>query len=78
MTDGGNTAVVLYAPNGPVAFKNNANFLGTVYANNIQVKNNMNVVYDPRVNKIVGFGPTTLDIDLWLECTPGAVTTTSC
>lgn len=78
VTDGGNTAVVLYAPNGPVAFKNNADFLGAVYANNIQVKNNMNVVYDPRVDQIVGFGPTTLDIDLWLECTPGAVTDSNC
>jgi hypothetical protein len=75
---GGNTAVLLYAPNGPVAFKNSADFLGAVYANNIQVKNNMNVVYDPRVNQIVGFGPVTLDIDLWLECTPGSVTTTGC
>ena len=78
VTDGGNTAVLLYAPNGPVAFKNSADFLGAVYANNIQVKNNMNVVYDPRVDEVVGFGPTTLDIHLWLECTPGAVTTSSC
>lgn len=74
VTDGGNTAIVLYAPNGPVAFKNSADFLGAVYASNIQVKNNMNVVYDPRVDQIVGFGPVTLDIDLWLECTPGALT----
>ena len=78
VTGGSNTAVVLYAPNGPVAFKNNADFVGAVYANNIQVKNNMNVTYDPRVSQIVGFGPATLDIDLWLECTPGAVNTTGC
>ena len=73
-----NTAVLLYAPNGPVGFKNNAEFHGAVYANNIQVKNNMNVVYDPTVEQIVGFGDVTLDITQWLECTPGAVTTTSC
>ena len=70
--------MLLYAPNGPVAFKNNADFLGAVYANNIQIKNNMNVVYDPRVNQIVGFGTVTLDIDLWRECTVGAVTDSSC
>ncbi len=78
VTDGGNTAVLLYAPNGPVAFKNSADFLGAVYANNIQVKNNMNIVYDPRVSQIVGFGVTTLEVDLWLECSPAAVTTSSC
>ena len=39
---------------------------------------NMNVVYDPRVNQIVGFGTVTLDIDLWRECTVGAVTDSSC
>jgi hypothetical protein len=78
VNDAGNTAVLLYAPNGPVAFKNNADFLGAVYASNIQVKNNMNVIYDPRVNQIVGFGPVTLDIDLWLECSPGSVTDSSC
>lgn len=78
VTDAGNTAVLLYAPNGPVAFKNNAEFLGAVYANNIQIKNNMNVVYDPRVNQIVGFGSVTLDIDLWLECTSGDVTDSTC
>jgi hypothetical protein len=78
VSGGGNTAVLLYAPNGPVSFKNSADFLGAVYANNIQVKNNMNVVYDPRVSQIVGFGEVTLDIDLWLECSPGSVTDSSC
>ncbi len=78
VSDGANTAVLLYAPNGPVAFKNNAQFLGAVYASNIQVKNNMDIVYDPRVNQIVGFGSITLDIDLWLECSPGALTDSSC
>ena len=78
VNDAGNTAVLLYAPNGPVAFKNNADFLGAVYANNIQVKNNMNVIYDPRVSQIVGFGTVTLDITRWLECTPGSVTNSSC
>lgn len=75
---GDNTAVLLYAPNGPIAFKNSAEFHGAMYGNNIQVKNNMTVVYDPRVEQIIGFGPVTLDITRWLECNPGSVTTSSC
>ena len=78
LSGGDNTAVLLYAPNGPVAFKNNAEFHGAVYANNIQIKNNMNVAYDPRVEQIVGFGAETLQITDWEECDPGAVTTSTC
>lgn len=78
LAGGDNTAVLLYAPNGPIAFKNNAEFHGAVYANNIQVKNNMNVAYDARLDQIVGFGDSTLQIELWEECDPGSVTTTSC
>jgi hypothetical protein len=78
LSGGNNTAVLLYAPNGPVAFKNNADFQGTVYANNIQVKNNMNVTYDPRLEQIVGFGESTLQITDWQECDPGSVTTSGC
>ena len=55
-----------------------AQFNGAVYANNIQVKNNMSLAYDPRVDQIVGFGTVTLDINSWMECTPGAVTTSAC
>ena len=78
LSGGDNTAVLLYAPNGPIAFKNNAEFQGAVYGNNIQVKNNMNVIYDPRVEQVIGFGPVTLDVTRWLECNPGPVTTSSC
>ena len=78
LSGGSNTAVLLFAPNGPVAFKNNAQFNGAVYANNIQVKNNMNMAYDPRIDQIVGFGDVTLDINSWMECTPGSVTTSAC
>ncbi len=73
-----NTAVLIYAPNGPVAFKNNAEFHGAIFANNVQIKNNMNVAYDDRIDQIVGFGNATLDIENWEECDPGAVTTSSC
>lgn len=78
LSGGDNTAVLLYAPNGPVAFKNNADFHGAVYANNIQVKNNMNVSYDPRLEQVVGFGYSTLTITDWQECDPGAVTSSGC
>lgn len=78
LTGGDNAAVLLYAPNGPIAFKNNADFQGAIYANNIQVKNNMDVSYDPRLEQIVGFGTSTLTITDWQECDPGSVTATSC
>jgi hypothetical protein len=64
-----NTATLLYAPNGPVAFKNNADFVGAVYANDIVLKNNQQTVYDPRVDQIVGFGPVTLQQESWVELT---------
>jgi hypothetical protein len=64
---GDNTATLLYAPNGPVAFKNNAQFSGAVYANDIILKNNQTTVYDPRVLQVVGFGPVTLERESWVE-----------
>ncbi|MBV8949248.1 MAG: hypothetical protein JOZ99_00105, partial [Actinobacteria bacterium] len=70
-----NTATLIYAPNGPAAFKNNANFDGAVYAANIQVKNNMNVAYDSRVQRVIGFGNVTYQIIRWLECNPNNTAT---
>jgi hypothetical protein len=64
-----NTSTLIYAPNGPVAFKNNAQFNGAIYANDIVLKNNLHVVYDPRVDQIVGFGPVTLQTESWTETT---------
>jgi hypothetical protein len=64
-----NTSTLLYAPNGPVAFKNSAEFNGAVYADDIVLKNNMNLVYDARVDQIVGFGPVTLETESWTETT---------
>lgn len=62
-----NTAVVVYAPYGPVAVKNNAEQCGTIYADNIQIKNNQTLVYDARVDQIVGFGEVTLEVERWVE-----------
>ena len=73
-----NTAVLLYAPNGGIAMKNNAAFQGAVYGLNVQFKNNMELDYDSRVSQVVGFGENTLTITNWRECDPGSVTTSSC
>jgi hypothetical protein len=66
------TATLLYAPVGPCAMKNNPGnntdtFDGAVYCNNIVMKNNQNVTYDPRVDRIIGFGPVTLVRKSWQE-----------
>ena len=77
LTTSDNTATLIYAPNGPAAFKNNANFDGVVYAANIQLKNNMNLTYDARVQRIIGFGSVTYQIIRWLECKPTVAATSS-
>jgi hypothetical protein len=71
-----NTATLLYAPAGPCALKNSSggssgdNFDGAIYCNNIVMKNNQNITYDPRVDRIVGFGATTLVRESWQEVKP--------
>lgn len=62
-----NTATLIYAPYGPVAFKNNAEFDGAVYGSNIVLKNNMVLRYDARVDQVLGFGPVTLERESWIE-----------
>jgi hypothetical protein len=66
----GNTAVVIFAPFGPVAVKNNQVQFGTIYADNIQIKNNQAMTYDPRVERVVGYGPVTYEIQSWVELAP--------
>jgi hypothetical protein len=71
-----NTATLMYAPVGPCALKNSSggsggdNFDGAIYCNNIVMKNNQNITYDPRVDRIVGFGATTLVRQSWQEVKP--------
>jgi hypothetical protein len=62
-----NTATLLYAPNGPIGFKNAAEFVGAAYAANIVLKNTMVVTWDERIQSIVGFGPVTLQRDSYIE-----------
>lgn len=66
----GNTAVVIYAPYGPVAVKNNQVQFGTIYADAIQIKNNQTLNYDSRVERIVGFGDVTYEVQTWIELAP--------
>lgn len=63
----GATACLVYAPNGPVAIKNNAQHFGAVYGSNIQIKNNQTLTYDSRIERVVGFGPVTLEQMDWKE-----------
>lgn len=65
-----NTAVLLYSPYGPVAVKNNQEMCGSIYAENIQIKNNQTIAYDERVDQIIGFGEVTLEVDNWVELAP--------
>ena len=66
----GATASLMYAPYGPVAIKNNQEMFGAVYADNIQIKNNQTLTYDRRVDRLVGFGPVTLEPTDWMELAP--------
>lgn len=63
----GSTAVLIYAPYGPVAIKNNQVQFGAIYADSIQVKNNQELVYDDRIERVVGFGEVTLEPTEWQE-----------
>jgi hypothetical protein len=66
----GDTAVLIYAPYGPVAIKNNAIHFGAIWADNIQIKNNQEITYDARIERVVGFGPVTLEVQSWMELEP--------
>jgi hypothetical protein len=63
----GATATLVYAPYGPVAVKNNAIQFGSIYSDSIEVKNNQELTYDARVERVVGFGSPQLEITKWLE-----------
>lgn len=63
----GATAIIVYSPYGPTAIKNNAVMFGAIYGDSVQVKNNQEMTYDARVERVIGFGPTHLEITRWLE-----------
>ena len=69
-------AVLLYAT-GLIQVKNNPDHNGAVYAGAISIKNNLNVTYDPRVERTMGFGDVKYDRQSWVECRP-STTGTGC
>lgn len=70
----GDTAVLLYS-SGLIYVKNNIDETGAVYAGAISIKNNMEVTYDPRVERTLGFGDLMYDRMAWQECKPAATGT---
>jgi hypothetical protein len=67
-------AVLLYSP-GLISVKNNPDHNGAVYAGAITVKNNLDVTYDPRVERTLGFGNLKYDRVSWVECTASSTGT---
>lgn len=61
------TATLAYADLGPVAIKNNQAACGSVISEGILVKNNQTLTYDPRLDRILGFGPVTYEVARWEE-----------
>lgn len=72
-----NEAAVLFYSTGLIDVKNNLDEQGAVYSGAIAVKNNMDVVYDPRVERSLGFGDVKYDRVSWQECKASS-TGTSC
>lgn len=68
-------AVLLYST-GQILVKNNAESNGAVYAGAISIKNNLDVTYDPRVERTLGFGPERYEKISWQECRSGALGST--
>jgi hypothetical protein len=68
-------AGVLYTP-GKMAFKNQGNAAeGALYAGSMDIKNGFDIIYNSRIERILGFG-TGLEQVLWQECPPNTATTT--
>lgn len=68
-----NTPAVLLYSTGQILVKNNAESNGAVYAGAISIKNNLDVTYDPRVERTVGFGDVKYERISWQECRSGAL-----
>ena len=68
-------AVLLYST-GEILVKNNAESNGAVYGGAISIKNNLDVTYDPRVERTLGFGEAKYERISWQECRSGALSST--
>lgn len=62
-------AVLIYST-GCVKFKNDASLNGAVYGNPVDIKNGLEITYDPRVRATLGFGPNRYAQFAWNELTP--------
>lgn len=58
---------VLVYSTGSIEIKNSAESNGAVYAGAISIKNNLEVTYDPRVERTIGFGPEKFSRVSWEE-----------
>ena len=70
-------AVLLYASDGTIQLKNDCNSeacnqsnQGSIYGNNVNAKNSLNVSYTPRIANALGFGRTQLQQVSWQELAP--------
>ena len=72
-----NGAAVLVYSTGLIEVKNNIDESGAVYAGAISIKNNMEVTYDARVERTLGFGDMKYDRLAWMECR-ASTTDTDC
>lgn len=62
-------AVLFYAP-GLIDVKNGAEGDGAVYAGKLKLKNNVDFTYDPRVERVLGFGPSRFERVSYVELKP--------
>lgn len=73
-----NGAAVLLYSTGLIHVKNNIDETGAVYAGAISIKNNMEVQYDARVERSLGFGDIKYDRIAWQECRASGGVSSSC
>jgi hypothetical protein len=67
-------AVLVYA-SGLIEVKNNGDTNGGVYAGAISIKNNLDITYDDRINRTIGFGDLKYERQAWVECRPSTINT---
>ncbi len=61
------TAMLVYAPNGPIAMRDNTGIRGAIYGEGVKLTDNILVTYDSRISSTVGFGDTALTQTKWVE-----------
>jgi hypothetical protein len=66
-----NPAVLLFS-NGYCKFKNDTIDNGAVYCNGMDIKNGLEINYDPRIKSLIGFGGAKLTRSKFVELAPPA------